>query len=167
MKEIKIEELKINPFTLIGKEWCLIGAKYNNKFNAMTASWGGVGVLWNKNVITVYIRPQRYTNEFVNASDHFTVSFFDESYKDALKVYGSKSGRDINKEEATGLHLEEKDAYTYFKEAKLVLQCKKLYCGKIEADGFMDPEVDFRNYPNKDYHYVYIGEIEKVLGDQL
>lgn len=163
MKEIKIEELQMNPFTLIGKEWCLIGAKHNDKFNAMTASWGGVGVLWNKNVVTIYVRPQRYTNEFVKAQDHFTISFFDESYKDALRLYGTKSGRDINKEETTGLHTKEDGDYTYLEEANLVFECRKLYSGKIEEEGFNDANVNEKNYPSKDYHDVYIGEIVKVL----
>ena len=78
MKEIKIEDLVMNPFTLLGKEWCLIGAKNNDRFNAMTASWGGFGVLWNKNVVTIYVRPQRYTRELIDASDFFTVAFFNE-----------------------------------------------------------------------------------------
>lgn len=163
MKEIKIEELSMNPFTLIGKKWCLIGAKHNNKFNAMTASWGGVGVLWNKNVVTVYIRPQRYTNEFVSAADTFTLSFFEEEHRKALTFYGTKSGRDVNKEEACNFHVEEDANYAYLQEASMVFECKKLYCGKIEEEGFVDAEVDAKNYPTKDYHYVYIGEIEKVL----
>lgn len=118
MREINIEDLQINPFTLIGKEWCLIGTKKEEKFNAMTASWGGVGVLWNKNVVTVYIRPQRYTREFVDASDVFTVAFFDESFKKALSLYGSKSGREIDKEKATGLHVESDGEYAYHKEVE-------------------------------------------------
>lgn len=163
MKEIKIEDLKLNPFTLIGKEWCLIGAKKDNLFNAMTASWGGVGVIWNKNVVTVYVRPQRYTREFIEASDYFTLSFFDESYKKALGVYGSKSGRDIDKEKETGLTRVDDGEYSYHKEAKLVLECKKIYCGKLDPKGILDPNDDLKHYPQKDYHYIYMGEITKVL----
>lgn len=163
MKEINIEELNFNPFTLIGKKWCLIGAKKEDSFNAMTASWGGVGVLWNKNVVTIYIRPQRYTREFVEASDSFTVSFFDESFKKALGVYGSKSGRDIDKEKATGFHVIEDGEYAYHQEANMVFECKKLYRGAIHACEMMDSSIDSNYYPEKDYHYVYIGEIKKVL----
>lgn len=163
MKEIKIEDLKLNPFTLIGKEWCLIGAKKDDKFNAMTASWGGVGVIWNKNIVTIYVRPQRYTREFIEASDCFTLSFFDESYKKALGVYGSKSGRDIDKEKETGLTRVDDGEYSYLKEAKLVLECKKIYCGKLDPNGILDADDDLKHYPEKDYHYIYMGEITKVL----
>ena len=162
MNEMKIEDLKFNPFTLLGKEWCLIGAKKDDKFNAMTASWGGIGVLWNKNVVTIYVRPQRYTREFMEAQDYFTLSFFDASYKKALGIYGSKSGRDINKEEETGLHRQDDGNYAYLKEAKFVLECKKLYCAKMDPSEFIDKDIE-GNYPEKDYHYVYIGEITKVL----
>lgn len=162
MKEIKIENLNVNPFTLIGKEWCLIGAKKGNDFNAMTASWGSVGVLWNKNIVTIYVRPQRYTKEFLDAQDYFTLSFFDESYKKALAVYGSESGRDINKEEKTGLTRFDDGDYTYLEEAKLVIECKKMYVGEILPSEMLDASIEL-NYPNKDYHFIYIGEIKKVL----
>lgn len=163
MKETNITDLKFNPFTLIGDEWCLIGAKKEDKFNAMTASWGGVGVIWNKNVVTIYVRPQRYTREFIEASDCFTISFFDRAYKKALGVYGSKSGRDINKEEVTGLTRVDDGDYAYLQEAKLVFECKKIYCGKIDDKGILDMEDDQKHYPEKDYHYIYMGEITKVL----
>ena len=92
-KEVKAEELQMNPFTKIGKEWMLITAGNEEKCNTMTASWGGVGIMWGKNAVTTYIRPQRYTKEFVDANDTFTISFFDESYRKALNICGSVSGR--------------------------------------------------------------------------
>ena len=162
MREIKVEELNFNPFTMIGKKWCLIGAEYENKFNAMTASWGGVGVLWNKNVVTIYVRPQRYTREFIEAQDHFTLSFFDEKYKKELgSIYGRKSGRDINKEEESGFHSVMKDGFSFIEEAELVICCRKIYRGKIHPEEMLDETIE-SHYPEKDYHYVYIGEIEKV-----
>ena len=88
-KEVKAEELQFNPFTKIGKEWMLITAGTEEKYNTMTASWGGVGVIWGKDVVTAYIRPQRYTKEFVDANDTFTISFFPEGYKKALSLCGS------------------------------------------------------------------------------
>ena len=93
-KELKAEELQMNPFTKIGKEWMLITAGNEEKCNTMTASWGGVGIMWGKNAVTTYIRPQRYTKEFVDANDTFTISFFDESYRKAFNICGSVSGRD-------------------------------------------------------------------------
>ena len=96
-KEIAVEELNFNPFTKIGTEWMLITAGDEKNFNTMTASWGGMGIMWNKKVITAYIRPQRYTKEFVDANELFTVSFYDEKYRKALNICGTKSGRDCDK----------------------------------------------------------------------
>ena len=96
-KEIKPEELEFNPFRLIGKDWMLITAGTEEKFNTMTASWGSVGILWNKPAVTIYVRPTRYTYEFVEKYDEFTISFFSEEYRSALNFCGSKSGRDYDK----------------------------------------------------------------------
>ena len=97
-REIAIDELKLNPFTKIGTQWMLITAGDEKKHNTMTASWGAMGVMWGKNVVTVYIRPQRYTKQFVDSQDTFTLAFFGESYKRALNICGTKSGRDCDKE---------------------------------------------------------------------
>ena len=83
-KEVSAEELQFNPFTKIGKEWMLVTAGDEEKHNTMTASWGGMGIMWGKNVVSVYIRPQRYTKEFVDANELFTLSFYDESYRLSL-----------------------------------------------------------------------------------
>ena len=101
-REGKIEELQFNPFTKIGKEWLLITAGDEKKHNTMTASWGGVGVLWGKNVVTTYIRPQRYTKEFVDAQDVFTITFFGENCREALALCGKVSGRDGDKIKEAG-----------------------------------------------------------------
>ena len=96
-QEVKIEDLSFNPFTKIGKEWLLITAGNEESYNTMTASWGGVGVMWGKNVVSVYIRPQRYTKEFVDHNDLFTIAFFGENYRPALAYCGKISGRDGEK----------------------------------------------------------------------
>lgn len=124
-REVKIEELQFNPFTKIGKEWLLITAGDSEKFNTMTASWGGVGVYWGKNVVTTYIRPQRYTKEFVDSNDTFTVAFFDETYREALNICGTISGRDINKIEKAGLTPYFVDDTVAFEEANVIIVCKK------------------------------------------
>lgn len=160
-KKIDINEIVINPFKTIGKDWLLISALKDDKVNTMTASWGGVGVIWNKNVVTVYIRPQRYTREFVDASDYFTLTFF-EGYKKELGVLGSKSGRDGDKIKEVDFKVEMIQGQPTFKQGKMTFICKKLYQGKIEPDGFIDGSLDEKNYPNHDYHYIYIGEIESV-----
>ena len=161
--EITPEQIEKNPFTLIGKEWMLIGAEKEGKVNAMTASWGGVGVLWNKNVAFSFIRPQRYTKEFVDASDRFSLTFFDESYRDTLAYFGRVSGKDEDKIAKTGLTVSHAEGAPYFREAKLCLICKKLYAGDILPENILIPEIDEKNYPQKDYHTMYIGEIVKVL----
>ena len=160
-KKIDINELTLNPFKTIGKDWLLISAMKDGVVNTMTASWGGLGVIWNKNVVTVYIRPQRYTKEFIDASQYFTLTCFN-GYKKELGVLGSKSGRDGDKISEVGFDLEMIEGQPTFKQGTMDLVCKKLYLGKIEPDGFIDQNIDIKNYPDKDYHYIYIGEIESV-----
>lgn len=94
-EEIAIEELEFNPFEKISKEWMLVTAGDEEKSNTMTASWGGVGIMWRKNVVTAYIRPQRYTKEFMDSNDLFTISFLPEEYRKAMSLCGSFSGREV------------------------------------------------------------------------
>lgn len=162
-KEIKIEELGFNPFTKIGKEWLLITAGNEEKHNTMTASWGGVGVLWGKNVVTTYIRPQRYTKEFVDANDTFTIAFFDEEYRSALSLCGKVSGKDCDKIKEAGLTPYYVDGTTAFEEANMIMVCKKMYSDEIKPECFIAEENDAKWYSEKDYHTMYIAEIEKVL----
>lgn len=166
LKEINIEEMNLNPFTLIGKEWMLITAGNEEKFNTMTASWGGLGVYGGKNVVEILVRPQRYTKEFVDTNETFTLSFFEDTYKKALALCGKVSGRDVNKIEKTGLTPAFTDGTTYFEEAKLVFVCKKVYHSDMKNGTFDNTEYDESFYPEKDYHNVYIGEILKVLEKQ-
>ena len=159
VKFIEARDITENPFTLIGNDWALLAAGDRDDFNMMTVSWGQVGVLWNKNVATAYVRPQRYTREFMDKNEVFTLSFFGEEQRDLLKLCGSKSGRDLDKMHLSGLTPEFYDGAVCFKEAKLTLVCRKLYVGKLEEDGFLDPAIAERNYPGKDFHIIYIGEI--------
>lgn len=164
MKEIKATELQENPFELFNKKWALVSAGTKENCNTMTVSWGGVGVFWNKNVATIYIRPQRYTKEFIDAQDTFTISILPEQYRDALMYCGRNSGRDVeDKFEAAGLSKAFCEETPYVGEAELVLVCRKLCEGDIDPDTFLDKENDAINYPDKDYHRYYIAEITKVL----
>lgn len=162
-KEIKIEELNFNPFTKIGKEYMLLTAGNKKKFNTMTASWGGVGVYWGMNVATTYIRPGRYTKEFVDANDTFTISFFDKSHKDALMICGTTSGRDVDKVKQAGLTPYFVDGTASFEEASMIMVCRKLYHDTMPPQNFDAKENDEKWYPDKDYHTMYISEITKVL----
>ena len=167
MKKVELESLaKENAFKLIGGDWMLVTAGKKSEFNMMTASWGGVGWLWNKPVVFVFIRPERYTHEFIEREDRFTLSFFADEWKDALKFCGSKSGRDYDKCKETGLNgvALETGAIT-FVEARLALDCRKLFKTAMTAANFIDKSVLTRWYnanPGGSLHDVYIGEIEGV-----
>ncbi len=157
------EEMQENPFHLIGKDWMLVTAGTLDSYNTMTASWGGVGVLWNKNVCFVFIRPSRYTYEFIEKNDVLTLSFFEEQYRDALKICGSKSGREIDKAKTCELTPFLTDAQgVSFEEARLVLTCKKLYTCDLTADACLDPSI-LQNYQNGDFHRMYVCEIVNAV----
>lgn len=159
--EILPGQLDENAFKLIGSDWTLITAGRMDAFNTMTASWGGLGVLWNKNVCYLVIRPQRYTYEFMEKSQYFTLSFFDRDYRKALEFCGTKSGRDVDKVKETGLTpVRAGCGAVYFDEARIVMECRKIYIQDIDPAGFVDPTIA-ENYPDNDYHRMYVGEIMK------
>lgn len=165
-KKIETTDIHDNPFTLIGKDWLLIsGKKEDGSINTMTASWGGVGVLWNKQVATIFIRPQRYTKEFIDNSEYFTLTFFD-GYKKELGVLGSKSGRDGDKIAEVEFDVEVIEDMPTFSQGKLVMICKKVYRDSIKPECFIDPEIDGKVYPLKDYHDMYVGEIISVYKNE-
>lgn len=161
-REIRPEQLAGNVFETIGKKWMLITAGDAAGFNTMTASWGGMGVLWNKNVAFCFIRPQRYTLGFVEKSERFTLSFYDEAYRPALNLCGSKSGRDIDKPKAAGLTPVFDRGSVYFQEASGVLVCKKLYAQDFDPARFLDADA-LACYPGGDFHRMFIGGIETAL----
>ncbi len=161
--EISPLELNESAFRLIGKEWMLITAGTIGNWNTMTASWGGMGELWFKPVVFTFIRPQRYTREFVEREEVFTLSFFDESQRKTLNFCGANSGRDCDKAGETGLTPIATDGGSVtFEEARLVLECRKMYFQDLNPDHFLVPEIE-ANYPNKDYHRMYVGEVLRVL----
>lgn len=163
MKEVNLESLQFNPFEKLGKDWCLITSKKDDKTNTMTASWGGFGILWNKPVVTIYLRPQRYTKEFIDSSGNFTLSFYEEKYKKILSYLGTVSGKEENKIAKSGLTLGIDQKFPYFKESNLVLECKVIYESKINQEGFKEERLIKQNYPKNDFHIVYVAEITKVL----
>ena len=160
-KEINPKEIDTNLIKAIADEWMLISAGDENGYNMMTASWGFAGEMWGNDSVIAMIRPQRYTMEFVDKSDYFTLSFYGDN-KEIHKICGSKSGRDVNKTELTGLTPVFNDDTVYFEEARLVLVCKKQYVQRLEEDCFIDKE-PLKWYADKDYHNMIIGKIEKVL----
>lgn len=161
-KEISPYDLTQNPFSLIGKDWMLITAEHEGKINTMTASWGGVGILWNKPVAFVFVRPTRHTFSFIENTEYFSLSFLPEEYRDKLSYCGKVSGRNENKIEKCGFTVS-KDAAPYFEESDMVFICKKHYADMLSAKGFIHAEMDESCYADKNYHKLYIVEIEKVL----
>lgn len=161
-KEITIQEYQRNIFQKIGKDWMLVSAEAGNICNAMTASWGGMGILWNKPVAFIFIRPQRYTNGLLTQASHFALSFYPENMRDMLAYMGKASGQNEDKISKAGLHIV-KDHAPYFAEANEVLICRKLFAQELDPECILDAAVDKQNYPLKDYHILYIGEIEKIL----
>ncbi len=152
--------LQTDPIEAIGTRWTLITAQKSDKsINTMTASYGGTGVLWNKPVAFLFIRPQRYTDEFISENDFLTLSFFEESYRPALIYCGRHSGRDCDKIKEAGLHPMNFNEGVGFEEATTVLLLKKLYVSQICPDGFFEKDLPAAQYPEEDFHKVYVCEI--------
>lgn len=155
--------IKDNAIKLIGADWMLITAGSIKNFNTMTASWGALGELWNKKIAVCFVRPVRHTYQFMEDATHFTLSFFDEEHRDALRFCGTKSGRDVDKMAETGLTpATGETGAVYFTEARMVMECKKIYFHDLDPANFLDPKIE-NEYPQKDYHRMYLGEIVRCL----
>lgn len=162
MRQIKLQDWKVNPFTAIGKEWMLITASNGIKTNTMTASWGGLGVIWNFNVAYIFVRQSRYTKEFLDTSNTFSLCFFDESERKTLSYLGTASGRNEDKISKAGYHIVTDGDTPYFKEAHTAVLCTKLSSHPIAMEDMPD-DVKKVWYQDSDYHDMYIARIDKVL----
>ena len=163
-KKINPEEITENTFKTIGKDWLLVTAEHNDRCNMMTASWGGLGIMWNKPVAFTFIRPQRYTFGMLESEECFSLCVLGEEYKKALMFCGSKSGRDFDKVKETGLTVQHYEGIPYFEEAKMVLICKKLYAQYLNADSVIAESIEKNYSPDgNDWHKMYISEITAVL----
>ena len=159
LRKIHPQELKDNVFSLIGDEWMLITAGTAEHCNTMTASWGGLGVLWGAPTATIYVRPQRYTKEFIDREKYFTLSFFGSDYRKELGLCGSKSGRALDKIKECGFTVAcGEGGAPYIEQARLVLVCRKQYAQDMDAAA-MPAEIKEKWYPNQDYHTMYMGQI--------
>lgn len=163
-KEIQLKDMNISAFD-IKPMWMLVtAAKPDGSVNTMTASWGGFGIMWNKEVVFAVIRPQRYTKEFVDTADSFSLTFFDDSYKKkALAYLGKVSGRDEDKINKAGLTIVNNNGVPYFEEAHTAMFVKKLFVQRITESSFLDKKIIEQWYPEKDFHYLYIAEVTKVI----
>lgn len=163
-ESVRPEAITGNPFARIGSQWMLItaGSKAGG-CNTMTASWGGLGVLWNKPVSFIFVRPQRYTREFLEREGGYSLCFFALDWHRQLGYLGTVSGRDEDKIARAGLTLTFVDGVPCFAQAELVLLCQKLYRSDLTPDGFTVPGLDAENYPQHDYHRLYVGEVTRAL----
>jgi flavin reductase (DIM6/NTAB) family NADH-FMN oxidoreductase RutF len=161
--KINPESIADNPFKLMEKDWTLVTAGSIDSFNTMTAAWGGFGILWHRQVAFIYVRPTRHTFQFMESADRFTLTFFNEEHRSILNFCGKRSGRDTDKIKETGLiPVLSQHGAIYFEQARLVLDCKKIYYQDVIPSNFLDERIH-TEYPLKDYHRLYIGEIVECL----
>ncbi|MDE7378033.1 MAG: flavin reductase [Paraprevotella sp.] len=167
MKKVEISNLTENFFETIGKEWMLVTAGTPGRFNTMTASWGGIGWLWNKPVAFVFIRPERYTFGFAEQEEFMTLAFLgkEKEMRNIYNLCGSKSGRDTDKVKESGLKVLETDGgQVTFGQARLTLVCRKLYADDLKENAFTDKSVAGQWYGEKGgYHKMYVMEITEAL----
>ncbi len=155
-------EFTTDILSVFDKQWALLTAGTEENFNTMTISWGGLGTLWNKPVATVYVRTSRYTHDFMDENEYFTVSFFPEEYRKVLGVLGSKSGRDMDKMHDSGLTPVSAGASMSFREAEVTLVCRKLFRQTLDIDA-MPETVARQMYEGQAPHDMYIGEIVEII----
>jgi len=162
MLKKSIKDMQTYPFKQFDETWALLTAGDINNHNSMTISWGEMGTLWGKNVVTVFVKPCRNTYSFMNNNDYFVLSFFDEEYRKALLVMGSHSGRDVNKDELSKLTPMEYKDVTIYKEAKVTLICKKIYFNDIDINN-VPKEAKERYYEVEKPHRMFIGEVIETI----
>ncbi|MBN1440963.1 MAG: flavin reductase [Anaerolineales bacterium] len=166
--EIDPMDLALRPFRQWDKGWfALCAGDYSSrKFNAMTVSWGGLGIMWNKPFALAVVRPTRFTHTFTENQDAFTLCAFPEPFRPALNLLGSKSGRGVDKISLSGLTPIESKRVSApaFAEAELILECRKIYRDGIDPRGFLDPSI--AKHYSGDYHSVYFGEVLRVFGEE-
>jgi flavin reductase (DIM6/NTAB) family NADH-FMN oxidoreductase RutF len=164
---INIRDLRMNIFERFDKSWFVLtsGDYKTSHFNAMTISWGSLGTIWDKPFAQVVVRPSRYTFEFMDKSDSFTLCAFGKKQKSALNLLGTQSGREGDKIKASGLTPipSTQVASPGFKEANLIIECRKIYWQDLDPSHFLLPEIEHK-YPKQDYHRAYFGEVLAVFG---
>ena len=163
-KAIKPEDISENLIKMIGTDCMLITAGTREKFNTMTASWGFAGVIWNRPSAICFVRPERYTYGFMERADNYTLSFFSEKYRDALKLCGSKSGKNTDKPKEAGLTPKFlPNGLVSFEEASLIIECRKTYADNLKPENFLVQHIIDNVYNKEGFHRMYIGEITQIL----
>ena len=157
-----MKEININPFDKFNKDWALVTAGCKDKFNSMTISWGSMGTLWHKSIVTIYVRPERYTFDFLKNNDYFTVSFYDEKYREQLTMFGRCSGRDSDKVAKSGFSPIFLDKGITYKEARETIILKKIYIEQMNKDLFNEDVLNCYK-DNGEAHYIIIGEVINII----
>lgn len=157
-----LKNFNFAPFHTINHEWALLTSGTRESYNTMTVSWGGMGAIWNKPAVTVYVRPNRYTYRFMEKNEYFTVSFYGKEHQKDLGILGSKSGRDGDKVALTSLTPVFSGRTATFREANVTLVCQKIYCQDLDISRF-PPEAVAGFYGNDPVHRMYIGEVIDIV----
>lgn len=154
-------------FQLVGKDWMLITAGTKEKLNTMTASYGSFGILFGKPCAQIYVRPERYTFEFLEKAPYFSLSFFNERYRKQLQLCGKESGRTTDKVKECSFTVETtSNQVPYFKEARLTVICRKIYCQNLDASLLNDEKIRQAVYGTGGVHRMYVGEIVDLFYQQ-
>ena len=157
-----MENINLDALTVYHNRWALLAAGAPDDYNAMTISWGGMGTLWGKPSVTVYVKPIRHTWNYMEKSDYFTVSFYPEEYRKDLAVMGSLSGRDGDKTAKTSLTVKPAGETVTFEQAEVTLVCRKRYWNDLVVDNMPAEEVA-RYYTTEAPHRMYIGEVVEII----
>ena len=155
-------EFNTEIFSQFDKKWALLSAGDKENHNTMTISWGGMGTLWSRPVVTVYVKPIRYTYNFLNENEYFTISFYEDKYKDAMSFMGNNSGRDIDKDKESGLTIKELNKAITYNEAEVTILCKKIYSQDFNIDN-MPKEIVDHYYSIEEPHRLYVGQVVDII----
>lgn len=155
----ELDDVRCSPFSMIGKGWFLLTAGIPEDYNTMTASWGAMGEIWGAPSFHCFVRSNRYTMEYLEKYEQFTASFFDAGYKPALKFCGTKSGRDVDKVQETGLIPVNLDGAVSFRQARSVIVCRKMYIGEMDPKGFVSQDTYDQWYQDDPMHRAVIGKV--------
>ena len=161
-KQIAPDKIPGNIIKMLSEDWMLITAGNNDKFNMMTASWGGIGFLYQKPVAFCFINPARYTYQLMENNDTYTLTFYTEAYREALKYCGSKSGKDVDKVKGSGLTpITTPTGSKAFSQAWLVIECRKMVSQSLTPESIADKSIK-GEWAGKQMHKMFIGEIINV-----
>ena len=160
---VDIKNLEFSPVKAIGDDWGILTGVSDEGFNSMTVSWGSIGVMWNRPCVFAFVRPQRHTYKFMEGGEFFSLAIMNKDIHDRMTVFGRASGRDVDKYAVSGFTAAEHEGVYFPEEADMVFICRKISAGDVKPEWFVDDKIDSANYPNRDYHRMFIGEIITTL----